>query len=192
MLKTINNGKLPTRGSKYSAFVDLYANEDVVIGAGETKIVKLGVCISQGTNMILGMGIIRDSKFSLDNFLKSHYLQLEPRSSLRAKGLIADTGIIDLDYEDEIGIIIHNPYTYKETFKIASTVSIASICASSGGNMDKVAEKIDEFDKMYDGDTDYTIKKGDRIAQISLMEHKSYLMGISSDKVRDGGYGSAD
>jgi hypothetical protein len=45
MLKTINGGKMPTKGSKYSACVDLYANEDVCIGAGETKIVGLGVCI---------------------------------------------------------------------------------------------------------------------------------------------------
>jgi len=45
MLKTINNGKLPTRGSEYSAFVDLYANEDVIIGAGGTVMIGLGVCI---------------------------------------------------------------------------------------------------------------------------------------------------
>ena len=36
MFKTINGGKLPTRASKYSAFVDLYTNEDVIIGGGGT------------------------------------------------------------------------------------------------------------------------------------------------------------
>lgn len=39
MFKTVLDGKLPTRGSKYSACVDLYAREDVVIGAGETKLI---------------------------------------------------------------------------------------------------------------------------------------------------------
>ena len=38
MLKVINGGFEPTRATKYSAMVDLYANADVVIGAGETKI----------------------------------------------------------------------------------------------------------------------------------------------------------
>ncbi len=45
MFKVLENGCEPTRGSKYSACVDLYASEDVVIGAGETAIVKLGVCV---------------------------------------------------------------------------------------------------------------------------------------------------
>jgi len=36
----------------------------------------------------------------------------------------------------------------------------------------------------------YTIKKGDKIGQITLLEHKGYLMGIESDVERDGGFGS--
>ena len=36
----------------------------------------------------------------------------------------------------------------------------------------------------------YEIKKGDRIAQITLLEHKSHLFGIESDKERKGGFGS--
>lgn len=81
MLKTINGGKMPTRGSKYSAGIDLYANEDVLIGVGETKIVPLGVCLDE------------NRVFPVDT-----YLALEPRSSLRAKGIISGTGIIDIDF----------------------------------------------------------------------------------------------
>ena len=46
-----------------------------------------------------------------DDFLKSHYLGLYLRSSLGAKGLILPNGvgIIDMDYPDEIKIIIYNP-----------------------------------------------------------------------------------
>ena len=45
MFKQINGGKLPQRAKKYSASFDVYANEDVVIGAGETKLVGLGIAI---------------------------------------------------------------------------------------------------------------------------------------------------
>lgn len=34
MFKTINGGQLPQRATKYSAGFDVFANEDVVIGAG--------------------------------------------------------------------------------------------------------------------------------------------------------------
>jgi len=53
----------------------------------------------------------------IENFKLSHYLELHPRSSLRAKKLIAGVGVIDLDYKDEIKIIIHNPVTYNKNFK---------------------------------------------------------------------------
>ena len=38
--------------------------------------------------------------------------------------------------------------------------------------------------------TIYTIKKGDKVAQCTLMEHKGYLLGIESDTERNGGFGS--
>lgn len=36
----------------------------------------------------------------------------------------------------------------------------------------------------------YRIKKGDKIAQIMLCEHKTYLMGIDTEEERTGGFGS--
>ena len=137
MLKTINNGKMPTKGSKYSVCVDLYANESIVIGAGETAIIPLGVCLDYDKFPI-----------SVQNNMKNFYLQLEPRSSMRAKGLIGGTGIIDIDYEDEIKIILHNL------------------------------------------GTNFTVSKGDRIAQIMLCEHSSWRLGIETDDKRVGGIGS--
>lgn len=110
MFKTINNGKLPTRGTKYSVCVDLYANEDVVIGAGETKVIGLGVCIDndfikkmpQCSSLEFDDDEINSlfNKMSYELFMKSHYIQLMLRSSLGAKGLILPNGvgIIDLDF----------------------------------------------------------------------------------------------
>lgn len=36
----------------------------------------------------------------------------------------------------------------------------------------------------------YKIKRGDKIAQIMLCEHKTSLLGIESEEDRRGGYGS--
>jgi dUTPase len=97
MFKTINGGVFPTRGSKNSACVDLYANEDVSIAGGGTMKIPLGVCLNY-------------EKFPLciKNNIKSFYLQLEPRSSLRASGAVAGTGIIDIDFKGELMIVLHN------------------------------------------------------------------------------------
>jgi len=36
------------------------------------------------------------------------------------------------------------------------------------------------------------IRKGDKVAQCTLKEHKGYLMGYESDVIREGGFGSTD
>lgn len=174
MLKVLDDVCKPTKGSKYSAAIDLYAREDVVIGAGETVKVPLGVCIDLikliAKNRYANLHL-KNIHTSLDddNFLRSHYFQLEPRSSLRAKGLIAGTGIIDLDYKDEIMIILHNPF-----------------------NLVGFIVDIDEGIHLPNKFPCYEIKKGDKIAQILLKDHKTYLMGVDTDDVRNGGFGSTD
>ena len=152
----------PTKGSKYSAAIDLYASEDVEIGEGETVIIPLGVTI----DLELLRVSLKQSKehfysAHVDVFRNSHYLQLEPRSSLRAKGLQAGTGIIDLDYPDEIKLILHNP-----------------------------VNRVEYSSDMKDKGSVFTIHKGDKIAQIMLCEHKTYLMGVETGEERVGGLGS--
>ena len=171
MFKVLDEVCKPTKGSKYSAGIDLYSREDIIIGAGETVKVPLGVCIDENFFMyeigeinVLTDGTVlgANSSNKINKFIQSHYLQLEPRSSLRAKGLIAGTGIIDLDYKDEIMIILHNP--------------------SEKWYVDK--------NGVQDDNEDYKISKGDKIAQILLKEHKTYLMGIDTEEERTGGFGS--
>ena len=43
MFKVLDKVCVPKRSTKYSAYVDLFARENVTIGAGETKIIPLGV-----------------------------------------------------------------------------------------------------------------------------------------------------
>lgn len=135
MFKSINGGKLPLAQTKYSAGYDVYANEDKEIKAGETRIIPLGVKIDsgylieklkkeEGYKKECGTIYIGEAKKELcekiskmekkfENFAKAHYLGLYLRSSLGAKGLILPNGvgIIDIDYKDELKMIIHNPLT---------------------------------------------------------------------------------
>ena len=183
MFKVLDEVCQPTRATKYSAMVDLYAREDVVIGAGGTVIVPLGVKIDPGF-FIYEIGKIDVSAGGfvsapdnaseiINNFLKSHFLELHPRSSLRAKGLIIGVGVIDLDYPDEIGLIVHNP-----------------ISGAKHDSKDRIVKFTGQSKTTPFGD--YTINKGDKVAQCTLVEHKGYLMGIESNTERTGGFGSTD
>jgi len=175
MLKVLCEGCTPTKGSEYSAGIDLYASEDVVIMAGETAVVGLGVCIDlKKLLQNFEEWKIVASDREIEHFKRSHYLELHPRSSLRAKGLISNTGIIDIDYKDEIKIIIHNPITLVDYDKTDNTMyQYGSSHLSEMKNMQE-----------------FHIKKGDKIAQILLKEHKGFLMGIESIEERVGGFGS--
>ncbi len=96
MFISVDGGKLPQASTKYSAGLDVFANEDVEIWAGASEVVKLGIK--------LDLDYI--NKNDLQN---NHFLMLEVRSSMRMKEISSfGVGIIDLDYQDEIKMIIHN------------------------------------------------------------------------------------
>jgi dUTP pyrophosphatase len=171
MFKTVNGGKFPERGSKYSACIDLFSNEDVTIGAGETKLVGLGVVIDHEdlrSHLQSADERITWDDHLVNHFKSKHYLQLMLRSSLGKKGLIIPNGvgIIDIDYKDEIKMIIHNPVNNNTLLEIYQEYAH---CNHEG----------------------IEIKKGDKIAQITLLEHKGYLFDIHSEEERTGGFGSS-
>jgi len=162
MFKILDEVCKPTRGTKYSAAVDLRAREDITIAAGETKLIPLGIKIDLFNNDELFI------HYPIEQLKKNCYLQLMLRSGLGKKGLILPNGVgvIDLDYEDEIMMIVHNSISgFDENF------------LPTGANYP------------VDRNT-YEIKKGDRVGQITLLEHKSYLFGINTEDVRTGGFGS--
>lgn len=184
MFKILDEVCTPKRGTKYSAYVDLFASEDIIIGAGETKIVKLGVKLDLDklaktlydvsySYIIKAHNKLLQEDFH--NFLQKHYLEVALRSSLGVKGLIIANGmgIIDLDYPDEIGLIVHNPLIglYKEERK--SELKLHYI----GNN------KNEDYGI-------FTIKKGDKVAQCTLKEHKGHLLGYETETKRSGGFGS--
>lgn len=191
MFKVLKDYCTPVRGTKYSAYVDLFSAEDVTIGAGETKIVKLGVKLDMDffesmfnpykldfktakAGGLYSDDELRIQKHQVHNFLKSHYLEIALRSSLGVKGLIISNGIgiIDLDYPDEIGLIVHNPISEIESF--------------NDGCSDFIGLK--GCNEQYH----FVIKKGDKVAQCTIAPHKGYLMGYETETLRIGGFGSTD
>jgi len=176
MFKVLDKVCVPKRSTKYSAYVDLFSREKVTIGAGETKIVPLGVKIDIEMNAIdYQFNHYPKQKQTLvkESFMKSHYLEVALRSSLAVKGLIIPNGIgiIDLDYPDEIGLIVHNPIIDKN-----------------------FNEEVGEFGSDRDAfvESEFKINKGDKVCQCTLKEHKGYLIGYESDVIREGGFGSTD
>jgi len=170
MFKVLDEACTPEWATEFSSCMDLFAREDVTIHAGETKVVPLGVKINPdffvyeiaGVNVDAGGTVTAGDSDKVNEFLKSHCLELKCRSSLPLKkGLIIANGVgeIDFDYPDEIGIILHNPLIPFSAHNVTGPT---------------------------------LIKKGDKIAQVKLVEHKSYLMGYESKDKRVGGFGSSD
>lgn len=206
MFKTINGGQLPQRATKYSAGFDVFANEDVVIGAGETKVIGLGITIDYDFFIDVSHGamdqrrdwIMQDKGFLSDadeeqvkeiaseaweSFFEAHYLELHPRSSLRAKGLGGGVGIIDIDYRDEIKIVITNPLSINDVAAIAINWISKAIM--------HVFNK-EYAEKMYP--SCYKVQRGDKIGQLILKRHEGWLLSAeyTRDEERNGGFGSTD
>lgn len=78
---------VPNRATKYSAGFDLYALEDIVIERGSTTKIRTGIAVQlpPGT-----------------------YGRIAMRSGLGLnQGLAVTGGVIDLDYADEIGVLVY-------------------------------------------------------------------------------------
>lgn len=176
MFKQENGGVLPSRETKYSVGFDVYANETVAIGAGETKLISLGIslCIEEIKKAVEAHGL------NFEWFMTQHYFDLCLRSSLALKnGLIIPNGAgkIDLDYKDEIKMIIHNPITEQHvTWWVDMILNMVQI--SNRFNTDNTAN--------------YTIKKGDKIGQLILHRHEGWLIDekYTKNNLRVGGFGS--
>ena len=169
MFEILDEVCTPKRGTKYSAYVDLFSAEDVIIGAGETKVIKLGIKLDLGELYRSWYFYTEQNNISgsWDMYLSSHYLEVALRSSLAVKGLIIanGTGKVDLDYPNEIGLIVHNP------------IDLNFICDYLANN---------DYKKY----SNFKIKKSDKVAQCTIAPHEGFLMGYESDVVRVSGFGS--
>ena len=168
MFKSVNGGILPKRFTKYSCGFDVFANEDKVIAAGQTELIGLGIAIDleQIKGRFIGAYLSDNEadeyfdEHAFTEFKERHYFALHIRSSLRAKGLTSlGTGVIDMDFDQEVKMVINNPM-----------VAVQCIPIKSGSG-----EYIgDEYKSEGFGDLEfgaYEIKKGDKIGQLILLQH---------------------
>jgi dUTP pyrophosphatase len=98
--------KIPTRGSEYSAGYDLYSTENHILKAGERKLFKTNISIQMPNHV---------------------YGRIAPRSGLAYKnGIIINGGVIDADYQGDIGVIMYNSgnkdLEIKESDRIAQII----------------------------------------------------------------------
>lgn len=99
LFKILDEVCVPVKGTVYSAGIDLFAREESYVGIGETAKIPLGIKIANIDDFITAL---KEKKLldnndltpaeSVHDFKIKHHLELEPRSSLRAKGFIGGTG----------------------------------------------------------------------------------------------------
>ena len=96
---------LPTRGSSFSAGLDLYSIEAVSLAPGQRVIARTGLAAA------IPVGF---------------YGRVAPRSGLATKkGLDVLAGVIDADYRGEIGCLLHN--TGEERIELAENSKICQL-----------------------------------------------------------------
>ena len=107
-IKKLNeNATIPTYGSPFSAGADLYACEegDLVIAAGETKLVHTGIALEIPEGLV---GLIY------------------ARSGLASKRGLAPAnkvGVIDSDYRGEIMVALHNHGLSDQTVSVGERIA---------------------------------------------------------------------
>ena len=178
---------LPKRQTRFSAGFDVFANEDKVIAAGQTELIGLGIAIDleQIKGRFVGAYLSDNGadeyfdEHAFTEFKEQHYFALHIRSSLRVKGLTSlGTGVIDIDYDQEIKMVIHRPCTLKTVWGVINLAFIRF----KGGDAGRC--QVDEG---------YKINKGDKIGQLILKRHEGYLLPqeYTLDNERVGGFGSS-
>ena len=107
-IKKLNdNATVPTYGSEFSAGADLYACEesDVVIGAGETRLIHTGIALEIPVGYV---GLIY------------------ARSGLATKRGLAPAnkvGVIDSDYRGEIMVALYNQSGEPQTVSVGERIA---------------------------------------------------------------------
>lgn len=129
----------PTREHSTDSGFDLYANEDVIIYPGETKVISTGIAVQ------LPVGC---------------EAQVRPRSGVTSKTkLRVQLGTIDNDYVGDIGIIVDNIAVNKKE-RMAGHMGV-----DENYKLRHVDGSFSDLGTM-NNDYVYKVRKGDRIAQL--------------------------
>jgi dUTP pyrophosphatase len=117
---------LPTRGSLYSAGLDLYSLEKLTVAPKQRILARTGLAVA---------------------IPEGHYGRIAPRSGLALRtGLDVLSGVIDADYRGEIGCLLYN--TGDETIELLAQSKICQLIIEKIITPDAVwADEIDETDR---------------------------------------------
>ena len=106
--KLTSTAQLPTKGSKYSAGLDLYSDNktNIEIKPGERKLIDTGIAATAPKNC---------------------YIRIAPRSGLAVKnGIDVLAGVVDRDYTGEIKVVLYNtgnvPFVVEPKTRIAQII----------------------------------------------------------------------
>lgn len=114
---------LPTRGSKYAAGLDLFANETKTVPPNGSAL------ISTGISMVIPHG---------------YYGRIAPRSGFSVKtGLMVNAGVIDSDYRGEVKILFANPTA--NSVQVNAGEKVAQILVERIALLD--VEEVDNLDE---------------------------------------------
>lgn len=105
--KLASEARLPEKAHPTDAGYDVFANEEALIGPGESRLIKTGIAMA------------------LPPLTEA---QIRPRSGLALKNqitLLNSPGTIDADYRGELGIIVINHG--KNTFQVTKGMKIAQM-----------------------------------------------------------------
>ena len=117
---------LPSRGSALAAGLDLYAIEDLTIGAKQRVLARTGLAVA---------------------IPAGYYGRIAPRSGLALRtGLDVLSGVIDADYRGEIGCLLYN--TGDEIITLTSQSKICQLIIEKIITPEAVwADEINETDR---------------------------------------------
>jgi dUTP pyrophosphatase len=117
---------LPSRGSLYSAGLDLYSLEDLTITPKQRILARTGLAVA---------------------IPERHYGRIAPRSGLALRtGLDVLSGVIDADYRGEIGCLLYN--TGDETINLPAQSKICQLIIEKIITPEAAwADEIDETDR---------------------------------------------
>lgn len=124
-IKLFENGITPTKGSIFSAGVDVYSPIDFHLFPKETVRVPLGIAIEINNDEVAIMS---------------------ERSSMGKLGITSVGNVIDSDYRGEISIVLQNNSKLEQSFKKGNRIGQIVVC-KIGDNSINIVEELSKTER---------------------------------------------
>lgn len=126
LIKILREGIItPSKGSIFSAGIDIYSPIDFQLYQSSTKQILLGIAIEIN---------------------KDEVAIISERSSMGKKGITSVGNIIDSDYRGEISIFLQNNNLLEQTFKKGDRIGQIIVC-KLGDNSIRVVNSLSKTDR---------------------------------------------